>query len=82
MSATPIIDKEIARKILDRDVLNLVNRAREGRPLTPAQRTTIQDYAGLLDKQEVLDALQQVKGFICKECATVLEKLIMNISDG
>ena len=78
----PIIDKELARKILDRDVLNLVNRAREGRPLTPVQRQTILTYVGLLDQAEVLEALQEAKGFVCRECAQVMDRIIANIADG
>jgi hypothetical protein len=78
----PIIDKDIAQKILDRDVLNVVNRAREGRPLTPSQRLVIQSYVGLIDKGEILEALQQAKGCVCEDCAQVLDQLIGNIADG
>lgn len=81
MPAAPIIDAEIARKVLDRDVVNLVNRAKEGRPLTSQQRRTIAEYAGLLDKQEVLSALGEVKGILCGKCAEVIDRLMLNIEN-
>lgn len=81
MPAEPVIDAEIARKVLDRDIVNLINRAKEGRPLTPGQRRTIAEYAGLLDKQEVLSALDDVRGLVCRSCAEVITRLIVNVQN-
>jgi len=74
-----VIDADIARKVLDRDIVNLVNRAKEGRPLTPGQRRLIAEYAGLVDKRELLVALAAVRDMTCQQCAAVVRQLMENI---
>ncbi len=70
-----VITPDIAKKVLERDVVNLVARAREGKPLTQAQRGLIATYSGMVSKADVLEALQDVEGVCCPACSTVIAKL-------
>lgn len=75
----PVIDAETARKVLDRDIVNIARRAQEGQPLTPQQRRLIALYAGILDRAEVLEALYAVHQGACPRCGRLVAQLIGNI---
>lgn len=75
------IDREIAEQILDLDVVNLVARSMEGKPLTQAQRALIAHYSGMVDKSDVLAALQKIEGIACPACSGAIAVLRENIEN-
>ena len=77
----PVIDVDLARKVLDRDIINIVQRAKDGQPLTPQQRRLITTYAGILDRTEVLEALYTIQHGACPKCARLISQLIANIEN-
>jgi len=77
----PVIDAETARKVLDRDIVNIARRAQEGQPLTPQQRRLIALYAGVLDRADVLEALYAVHHGACVRCGRLVSQLIGNIEN-
>ena len=77
----PVINCELARKVLDRDIVNIVKRVQNGQPLTPQQRILIACHSGVLDRTEVLEALSVVKQGACQRCARLIAQLIGNIKD-
>ena len=77
----PVIDAETARKVLDKDIINIARQAQDGKPLSPQQRRLIALYAGVLDRAEVLEALYAIHHGACPRCARLVAQLIGNIED-
>lgn len=75
----PVIDAETARKVLDRDIINIARQVQDGKPLSPQQRRLIALYAGVLDRAEVLAALYAIHHGACPRCARLITQLITNI---
>ena len=69
----------LCKLALDKDVLNIINAANEGRPLTPYQRRFLERLCGVVDRQEVLDALAILREAVCEECEGMVERLMENL---
>lgn len=73
--------RQVAKKALQKDHLNIISQVNDGKPLTDSQRRRLERISGWVDKADLLEALEIIKESACETCLPMIVTLMENIED-